>query len=100
MIPLEPFKYLHAVIGTHILLANTTHMAKPNISDMGKYTLPTIVGVIVKSQGKRSSYIIFILSGHEELRLTIYSTMVHSFIYFLHPSYVHNIVFSRSNTWA
>lgn len=32
------------------------------------------------------------LSGHEELRTTIHSTTVHSFVYCLHPSHVQNIL--------
>lgn len=67
-------------------------MAKAKFNDVGKYTLPTMVGVIVKSHSKRSGYIILTLSGQEELRMPIYSTMVDSFIYFLHPFHIQNIL--------
>lgn len=67
-------------------------MAKPKFNDVGKYTLPTMVGVTVKSHGKRSGYIILTLSGQEELRMPIYSTVVDSFTYVLHPFHRQNIL--------
>lgn len=41
----------------------------------------------VKSPGQGRGYTILTLSAHEELRMTIYSTAVHSFVYVLYPSH-------------
>lgn len=90
MMPFESFIVGLACYHVYITLDNTSHMAKPSVNNVGKCTLSIIVGVTIKSSGKGNGYINLILGGHEKLRMTIYYTTVHSFVYFLYPYHMQN----------
>lgn len=77
MMPLESFSLVLACchLYPHFIGQHNSH-GQIQHQWCGKIYSATIVDVTVKSYGKGSGYIILILSGHEELRITIYSTTV------------------------